>query len=310
MERSIRQVNLPAMKNRPERRAVLVVSALVFLLLAVPVRARQQRVSADYLLVEHAERLLVYNRYQQRITPEERKLLTPFVPMKILDAETKLNDDFTPCLKAEIGGNVYYLIKNDAHELVGKNSLGMTHVFKDVTALDDTVRLISLKTTLVSPDQKKTRKLQKGKILTRYFREKKRTFVRCAGPRPEYGWVNLTDKPDQKEYVVVSPKKDAGSDLPLSEAVQKRICLKLNEANAVLKDLFLYFNAERNEKKDAPQWRFAALDRQYSCILEPAEYAERYSESARYLAGDIDNILIGTNYNAAGSPGEIDIRLK
>jgi hypothetical protein len=42
-------------------------------------------------------------------------------------------------------------------------------------------------------------------------------------------------------------------------------------------------------------------------MLEPAEYAEKYSESTLYLTGDIDNLLLGTNYGAVGSPGKIDI---
>jgi hypothetical protein len=52
------------------------------------------------------------------------------------------------------------------------------------------------------------------------------------------------------------------------------------------------------------------LDRQYACVLEPEGYAEQYPESTRYLAGDIDNMLIGTNYRAAGSSGMIEIRQK
>jgi hypothetical protein len=223
--------------------------------------------------------------------------------MKILDAAAKLNDDFTPCLKVEIQGNVYYLIKNDKLELLGKNKLGTTYIFRDAAVLNDTVRLAAANLTLMKPDKKKGIHLQKGKILERYFRQGKKTFVRLGGLHPEYGWVEFSDK---SEYVVIGVK-DTHLDLPLNDEIQKRIRSKLGEANAALKELFAYFNSAMDTKKNAPQWRFIALDRQYTCMLEPAEYAEKYSESTLYLTGDIDNLLLGTNYGAVGSPGKIDI---
>ena len=299
-------MSLAQIKDFSARRKNLAVLALASFLFAVPMRARLQQPSIDYLLVEHVENLLIYNRYQQRITPEERKLIAPFSPMKILDAAAKLNDDFTPCLKIEIRGNVYYLIKVDDLELLGKNKLGMMHVYKDVIPLSDTVRLAAAKMNLITPD-KKTIKLQRGKILERYFRLGQKTYVRLVGLRPQYGWIDLSDT---NKYIVIGTKKTPNSDLPLTDAMQKRIQSKLIEANTALKALFAYFNAETNTRKNVPQWRFIALDRQYSCVVEPAEYAEKYPESTRYLAGDIDNILLGTNYDAAGSPGKIDIRQK
>ncbi len=300
-------MSLAQIKYFSAGRKNLAVLAFALFLFAVPARARLRQPSIEYLLVEHVENLLIYNRYQQRITPEERKIIVPFSPMKILDAAAKLNDDFTPCLKVEIQGNVYYLIKVDTLELLGKNKLGMMHVYKDVIPLSDTVRLAAVKMNLITPDKKKTFQLQRGKILERYFRLGGKTFVRLVGSRPQYGWIDLSDP---TEYIVIGTKKTPNSDLPLTDAMQKRIQSKLIEANTALKALFAYFNAETNTRKTAPQWRFLALERQYACVLEPVEYAEKYSESTRYLAGDIDNILLGTNYDAAGSPGKIDIRQK
>jgi hypothetical protein len=303
-------LSLPPMKNYTARRKNLAVLALASLLFAVPVRARPRHDSADYLLIEHVERLLLYNRYQQRMSPEERKLIAPFSPMKILDASAKLNDDFTPCTKVEIQGSVYYLMKDEKSgglAITGNNMPGLMQVYKDAAVENDTVRLTAGKTKLISPDKTRTTDVQKGNFLERYFRAGGKTFVRLLGIHPEYGWV---DFPDKNGYVVTGTKKEPDSDLTLSSAVQKRIQSRLFEANAALKELFAYFNSETNAGRNAPHWKFIVLERQYACVLEPEGYAEQYPESTRYLAGDIDNMLIGTNYRAAGSSGMIEIRQK
>jgi hypothetical protein len=309
MERSFRQVNLLLLKNCVRTGTNLAALVLAMVLHVVPLQARIQG-STDYLLVEHVERLIVYNRYQQHITPEEQKLITPFVPIKILDAEAKLNDDFTPCMKAEIQGHVFYLLKNEAFDVPGNIKLGIMRIFKHVTVLNDTVRLTSSKKiAFSSPDQNIRHPLQAGKVLLRYFRDGKKTFIKLIGQRPEYGWVNFSDK-NRKEYIVLDQKKSQNSDFSLSAAIQKRIQSKLIEANKALNNLFIYFNSETNTRKTAPQWRFVAFERQYVCILEPEEYAEQYAASSQYLAGEIESVLLGTNCGTVGSPGKIEIHSK
>jgi hypothetical protein len=282
---------------------------LAILFFVVPLRAQLSHGSTDYLLIEHVDQLLVYNRYQQQIAPEERKLIMPFVPMKILDAAAKLNDDFTPCMKVQIQDYVFYLLKKDAFGFPNKSKLGTIHIFKNVTVLNDTIRLTSSKIIFISPNQKINHSLQAGKILLRYFRDGKKTFVKLIGQRPEYGWVNFSDK-NRKEYIVLDQKKSPNSDCSLSAAIEKRIQSKLIEANKALNNLFIYFNLKTNTRKTAPQWRFVAFERQYACILEPEEYAEQYAESSQYLAGEIESVLLGTNCGTAGSPGKIEIHSK
>lgn len=302
-------MNLPSLKNCARTGNNLAVSALVVVLYVLPLQARVQ-VSADYLLIEHVERLIVYNRYQQHTTPEEQKIFTPFIPMKILDAEAKLNDDFTPCMKVEIQGHVFYLLKNEALDFSNKSKLGTMHIFKNVTVLNDTVRLTSSKIVFISPDQKIDYPLQASKILLRYFRDGKKTFVKLIGQRPDYGWVNFSDRKNAKEYIALYSKKSLDSSSPLSDEIRKRIQSKLIETNKALNNLFTYFNSETNTRKIAPQWRLVAFERQYACILEPEEYAEQYAESSQYLAGEIESILLGTNYNTVRFPGKIEIRSK
>jgi hypothetical protein len=309
MERSLRQVMLLLMKfgSIGNNRAALILALGLF---AVPLRAQGPHAAGDFLIVEHGERLVLYNRYQQQITPEERKWITPFVPIKILDAASKLNDDFTPCMSVEIHGHAFYILQNDAREFPDKRKLGFMHIYKNASVLKDTVRLISSGVTFYSPDQHESRPLLKGNILERYFREGKNTFVGVLGKQSEYGWVNFAEMKNAKAYRVLSSTKNPTPYLPLSDVVQKRIRSKLKEANKTLEELFAYFNAETSARKTVPQWQFVVSEEQYACVLEPEGYAEHYKESTKYLAGEIDDLLLGTNLKTVAIPGKIDIRFK
>ena len=50
----------------------------------------------DVLIVEHPERLVVFSKYQQRLTPDEYRRLPPFAPMVLQREHDHLGDGFTP----------------------------------------------------------------------------------------------------------------------------------------------------------------------------------------------------------------------
>ena len=89
--------------------------------------------------------------------------------MKILDAAATLNDGFTACMKIEIQGRVFYLLKDDVLEGSGRRKLGFMRIVKDVTVLNDTVRLTSSNLMFYSPDQKIHHALQAGKVTHTVF---------------------------------------------------------------------------------------------------------------------------------------------
>jgi len=288
---------------------MVIVPVLILILFAAPLHARLQA-STNYLLVEHPERLVVYNRYQQHITPEEQKLFMPFIPMKILDASAMLNDGFTSCMKIEFQARIFYLLKDDILEGAGKRALGFVRIVKNAVEVNDTVRLVSTKLMMFSPDKKKHHLLQSGKILVRYFCQRKQIFVKLTGQRTEYGWINVSEKKNGKEYIALRPDQNHEEDALLSEGMQKRIQSKFIEANKALKDLFAYFNHEAKAQKIVPQWRAISLECPYMYALEPEDYAGQFAESTNYLASDIDNILLGTNFTVVSHPGKIEINLK
>ena len=75
-----------------------------------PALARQHD---DYLVVEKVRHLLVYNKYQQEPTPLERGNLAPYVPIRIIAKTDVLSDGFTPCMKVDVNGNVFYLVQEN-----------------------------------------------------------------------------------------------------------------------------------------------------------------------------------------------------
>jgi hypothetical protein len=84
-------------------------------LLTTPAAAQHSisRAAAEYLIVEHTDQLLIYNKYQQRVTRQEKEAFVPFLPLRILEANGVLNDNYTPYIKVELDGGIFFLIKND-----------------------------------------------------------------------------------------------------------------------------------------------------------------------------------------------------
>ena len=108
-----------------------------------PAQARQSKAAAEYLVVEHTGQLLIYSKYQQQIHQQEKETFIPFLPLRVLESRGVLNDNYTPCMKVELDGSIFYLIKNDADSFMGSENIGFNHLYKNVLSLQDTIEVTS-----------------------------------------------------------------------------------------------------------------------------------------------------------------------
>ncbi|GEM_PF-1399061 len=275
----------------------------------VPWAFSQHSAAPEYLIIQNVDQLLVYNKYQQKTSPRERRVFVPFVPIRILDAEGTLNDNYTPCMRVEVQGVPFYLIKNDKSTLMGASKFGFHEVYNNVTLLQDTLQLVENPgAILISPDRTHQAPVTRGKSIARYFHDGGLTYVRVLGGWPNYGWIRFSEQ--AKATVRHEEKRSVVSDQAISPAVLQRIDRKFFEANSALSKLFQYFNKQRRQKKAIPQWHFVSSDRTLAYKLEPESYALSFSESDQYLTRDLENILLGTPYAVFYTPGRINIRRK
>ena len=295
------------MLNNMRNSYLSLIILIVFFALSIEARVRENK--ADYLIIENVDQLLVYNKYQQRITQEEKSLFVPFIPMRVIESQSTLNDNYTPCMKVELRGYVFYLIKNNKTTLLGAGKLGYNRLFKNVPVLDDTVQIIAENGAIfISPDYLQRKSLHKGQALARFFNDGNLAYTGLLGAALKYGWVNLT-KDD--EYITWQKKTPgSASSYVIPDQALKRIDIKLKEVNSSLVRLFDYFNKQANQKKIIPQWRYELSKRGFACVLEPNSYAQYYTESNQYLKRELDNILLGANFTVLFTPGRIQIQGK
>jgi hypothetical protein len=271
--------------------------------------ARQSKAAAEYLIVEHTDQLLIYSKYQQRIHQQEKEAFVPFVPLRVLDSGGVLNDNYTPCMKVELDGSIFYLIKNDADSFMGAENIGFNHLYKNAVSLQDTVQVFSnTGTVLISPDKTQRFALQKDEKLIRYFQDGSQTYVRLLFKSSQYGWARL----GRIVHVIHAQEKDREitANTALQDRTRGRIEAKFKEVNTLLVNIFMYFNKQSDENKSVPQWRSVESERSVAYILEPQSYGSSFPETDRYITRELDNILIGTVYTMSYIPGKIEIQQK
>ena len=287
---------------------------LAFLLIAsvlftFPAATQNLKTTAEYLIVEHVDQLLVYNKYQQRITPQEKETFVPFVPMRILESHCVLSDNFTQCMKVEMEGRIFYLIKNNGTTLLGAGKLGVNRIFSDVVLLRDTIQLMTKSDIVfIFPDHTQRIPLQGREKLIRYFQEGDLTYIRLLNAPSRFAWVRL----DDSVFTIAQhgKKQDNQVSTGVPDKTLERIGMKFREVNAVLINLFSYFNNQLVLKKSVPQWHSVESGESIVYVIEPQSYSSCFPESDRYLTRDLDNILIGSSYAITYVPGKIEIHQK
>jgi len=292
---------------RREALACVLRGSLVLLFLSLAPRLPAQSKS-DFLVVEQAELLLAYNKYQQRATDQERKSLAGAVPMRILKADDLLGDGFIHCMQVEVQGEMFFLQKDSDGKLSRSGSPGFEKIFRNATILLDTVEVITNRSVHLSPPSSPSRLLFAGETLVRIFRHEDAVYCKTAGIPPAYGWVDFNTAREGRDWRVrtqVSLKS-----LPVSDAIIQQVRSRIDRVNDLLAQLFTHFNDETHQQKRAPRWVVETSGNAISCTLEGASQAEDFRQSSAYLAMDIENLVLGTNLDVTNAPGSINIRQK
>jgi hypothetical protein len=263
--------------------------------------------AADFLVVEKVEQLSVYNKYQQEASSRERQLLVSCVPMRIIRPNDMLGDGFTPCMQVEIDGETFYLLKENNGSLSRGGSLGYEKVFSNATVLLDTVHAVTGRSLLFSPINSRARRISPGEFVVRVFRHQNMTFCRTLSAPPVFGWIEFSETIDGRDWVVMSHR--TSSRAPISR-VSEKIKNRVDEVNRVLARLFRFFNVQTNQQKPTPVWIMESSSSVITCKLEGTVNAGQFEQSTFYLASEIENIALGSEFQVTRSPATIEIRAK
>lgn len=288
---------------------IRVPTCLILALLVGPLRGATANAGTDpdqFLVVERPAQLMLLNRYQQNLNPRELVLFQPFTPLKILRTRDLLGDGFTPCMRVELEGVEYYLIRETNGRLAGEGLAGKQRLYQGLALPYDTVRVLSNGLSFVGADGSGGTVVRAGEMLIRVFSSAGMTYVKRAGAQKVYGWVTLTASRAQRDWSLQRHVPVEETTIPghVRDSVQALIA----RTNSLLANLFVYFKGRTGRARETPRWQMETSPAALRCTLLGGSPDRDFPESTRYLVRDLETFILGTNLGVFRSSGSIEIR--
>jgi len=283
--------------------------------LSVSAPAQTAGEKADFLIVERPAGLLIYNKYQQKLSFQQQAKLLPYQPMQVLEENAHLSDGYTPCIKVRMDNRDYFVIKDEEGNFVNEGNIGYHNLFQNCTVLQDTTEVLSNRTIFISktPTYQSTNQsqkyfLQKGDRLLRLFSLRGYDYVMTLAVEKDFGWCNLSENTRNQSWRMVRQTARLQKGIPAE--ISQQIESNIQEVNFLLEQLFTYFNRESGENKPIPRWNIDATDTRITCSLNDPQYLGAFPESTRYLMNSLENAILGTPYSVFHDGGIIEVRRK
>jgi hypothetical protein len=262
----------------------------------------------DVLIVERPEKLVVFSKYQQRLTAEEYRRLPPFVPMVVVREQDHLGDGFTPCAAVEIDREPYFILRNEGGGFSARGEPGKTEVFRNVTLLGDTVVLLrgeALRLRL--PAGREEILLQGGTRVVRLFEHESRTYVRLPSAAGRFGWLSLPASGRSAQW----RESESPSATGVSAGdILLRVQPVVDGANGSLRRIYAALSTGPGELHPPPSFRISLSRGEIRCFLEPSSLSGSFTGSMRGLLAGLERVLGGTGLHAEISEGAILIPLR
>lgn len=273
---------------------------------------------SDYLVIEQPGVLRIYNKYEQQIEERDLRRFLPYQPLRVLESDGFLSDNFTACMHLEIEHQRYYLLKDEAGLINGERA-GEQEYFSERLFIGDTVavkvpnRLFLVKVaTFEKTPASRHYYLAENTRLRRWFSHPQKQsfyYVETLDGKKDYGWAFLNSQRENISWFYPD-KAETMSTTGLSAERVDRIRANVEAVNRQLQVLFTHYNNLRGQTRELPIWEIFETDEGLDCVLQPAVYQADLAESSRYLVNDIENILLGSGYNATQRENVVEIRPK
>jgi hypothetical protein len=262
---------------------------------------------ADYLIIADPLAYTIYNQYQQPLSSSEKAEFAPCSPLRVIEKSITLGDQITRALKFEFGRQVYFLLMDEDGKFTGEKPKSGRQSVKNSETIGDTVEATAGGLNF-SAGSGRTAGIPKGTRIYRVFRSDVRYYIAVLQDRVTYGWSSLEPRSAWRKISKGTAPETATVDTVLSETVKERIKERLASANESYKSIFSHFNSLTGDEKAMPRWRCESSGSRMRCALTGSGCSsDQLSESTRFLAQDMENLLIGTDFGVYCRNGEIVI---
>ena len=255
----------------------------------------------DFLILEDPGSLEIMSRYEQSLTPAEKKAILPLTPLKVVEEKTTLGDGITPAMEVEYEGNAYYLPRNGWGE-----KPPATRRHRGCQAEEDGEKRAGadLPCARGAAPGGKSVTLRAGETLHPVFTCGTHSYVRYVkktGLKAEYLWC-----PAKGPYAAQA-KVAATADTGLSPEMQSLLASRMETANKTSISLTQAFNKLTGESRKPPRWDCSFSQGGMRCRLEGGLETDALEKSTAVLVQELRNSLTGKAFDVAMDKGEIDV---
>ncbi len=261
--------------------------------------------TSDFLIVQNTGRLVVYDSFQQSIPASQGFAIPPFAPMRIVARRDLLGDGLTPCMKVEVDGEVFYLLRDDAGKLAGGKDLGIVATYQRRLPIGDTIEVIQPdRLTLYTFGRNARHRLAARDRLVRYFEDDGNTYVKRLAPLPSYGWMVLPERSAGVSWRIFrSRARQSG----LSPMIRGRVASRIAQINTTLFRVYAVLGKETGKDLPVPAWSIDSSGTGLACIIHPASSVRFYPRTVDALATELQAYVVGTGYRVTAVENRIEI---
>ena len=255
---------------------------------------------ADFLIVENAAGLNVFDRYEQQLSAKKRAALIKWAQFQIVEQKTILGDGITEAMHVRLGTRDYYFLYDSTGNLIGKSESGKITRFRQCTLIDEEAT-VSRDNSLYLQAGGRRIAMPKGVLIAKVFAHGARTYCMQKGAKEAYGWCagsmsSLARKIDKS-------KQEQGA---IPSDIARRITRRLENANESYRQYFGYFNSTTSKDKTAPRWLIENTADTFRATLK-AGAGIKLKESTKILVRELEAMVYSEGLEVVHEDNVIEV---
>ena len=264
--------------------------ALIFLLLSFPVfpASAQQGKTASFIIAENPSELILFNKYQQRVSSELLKTFPAGTPFQILKDNEVLSDGYTNSIKIQFENNLYFIGKRE-------NEKSKYRRYRNVPYFSDTIEVTVSNKLFFNPEDQSPSAvfLKKGSLLLRIFKDGQFCYTKKLTDGNQFGWIPSNSSYTSKfSHAKSGAEGNGGIPAFLLTTAEK----KISDINGKIGKLYSIYNQKENRNLQAPNLKLETLAGKLVCSFSDINGMTAFTETQKYILNELEIVFLGSGY--------------
>jgi hypothetical protein len=257
-----------------------------------------------FIIFEDIRPLILYNRYEQQLTQEEKENIPPYSAFEIRTNRTMLSDNFSIASQLQFDGHIMYVLLDSEGQIKNLSQAGEVFIFNRAELIHDTLIVTKNNSASIRDPVKNKpyRDLNKNDRVIRIFSFRNREYVRLL-ESPVFGWLDTTDPSVLKRFKLNSTPVKSFSDYDIAQIENY-----IQRINTQIENLFSVLNESTNQSRRAPKWHLTIFTDKIECYID--SYETEFIQTGIRLQSEIRRLLQNKNLLVSGPADHFTIEIK